>query len=88
MNEGTISLKNKFFGGGINVSGLITGQDLIAQLTGIGLGDKLLIPSVMLRREGDIFLDDISLEEVKEKLSIDVVPVPNSGEKMLAEILS
>ncbi len=83
-----IGIKNKFFGGGINVSGLITGQDLIAQLTGIGLGDKLLIPSVMLRREGDIFLDDISLEEVKEKLSIDVVPVPNNGEKMLAEILS
>ena len=83
-----IGIKNKFFGGGINVSGLITGQDLIAQLTGVGLGDKLLIPSVMLRREGDIFLDDISLEEVKEKLSIDVVPVPNNGEKMLAEILS
>ncbi len=49
-----IGIKNDFFGGGINVSGLVTGRDLINQLKGCDLGEKLLIPSVMLRREGDL----------------------------------
>ena len=82
-----IGIKNDFFGGGINVSGLVTGRDLINQLKGCDLGEKLLIPSVMLRREGDIFLDDISLEEVENALNITVVPVSNSGDMLLNEIL-
>ena len=83
-----VGIKNNFFGGGVDVSGLVTGQDLIAQLKGKQLGDKLLIPSVMLRREGDIFLDDVSLEQVEEELSIKVVPIANNGEYLLKEILS
>ena len=82
-----IGIKNDFFGGGINVSGLVTGRDLINQLKGYDLGEKLLIPSVMLRREGDIFLDDVSLEEVENALNIPVVPVSNSGDMLLNEIL-
>ena len=82
-----IGIKNDFFGGGINVSGLVTGRDLINQLKGCDLGEKLLIPSVMLRREGDIFLDDVSLEEVENALNIPVVPVSNSGDMLLNEIL-
>ena len=83
-----VGIKNNFFGGGVDVSGLVTGQDLIAQLKDKQLGDKLLIPSVMLRREGDIFLDDVSLEQVEEELSIKVVPIANNGEYLLKEILS
>ena len=83
-----VGIKNNFFGGGVDVSGLVTGQDLIAQLKGKQLGDKILIPSVMLRREGDIFLDDVSLEQVEEELSIKVVPIANNGEYLLKEILS
>lgn len=83
-----IGIKNNFFGGGIDVSGLVTGQDLLAQLEGKDLGDKLLIPQVMLRNEGDLFLDDISIEEVIEKLNLPVIPVINNGETLLREILS
>ncbi|MEE0859524.1 MAG: DUF512 domain-containing protein [Acutalibacteraceae bacterium] len=83
-----VGIKNNFFGGGINVSGLVTGQDLIAQLKGKNLGDKLLIPSVMLRHEGDIFLDDVSVDEVEKTLGVPVVPVVNNGETLLREILS
>ena len=68
-----IGINNDFFGGGVNVAGLITGGDLIAQLKDKDLGDELLIPSVMLRREGDIFLDDVSIycpkANVKKNLS-------------------
>ena len=81
-------IKNDFFGGGINVSGLVTGTDLIRQLRSENLGDKLLIPSVMLRYEGDLFLDDISLQQVEQELHIPVIPVNNSGEALLSTILS
>lgn len=83
-----IGIKNDFFGGGVDVSGLVTGQDLLKQLADKDLGDKLLIPQVMLRNEGDIFLDDISIDEVRERLSLPVIPVANSGEALLCEILS
>ena len=83
-----VGIKNDFFGGGVDVSGLVTGQDLLKQLEGRDLGDKLLIPQVMLRNEGDIFLDDISIDDVREKLNLPVIPVANNGETLLCEILN
>ncbi len=83
-----IGIKNNFFGGGVDVSGLVTGQDLLAQLKDKDLGDKLLIPQVMLRSDGDLFLDDISIDEVREALKVPVITVANNGEALLNEILS
>lgn len=87
VNINVVGIKNNFFGGGIDVSGLVTGQDLIAQLKEKDLGDKLLIPSVMLRSEGDVFLDDVSLDEVKNALDIEVYTITNNGEELLRCIL-
>ena len=64
--------KNLFFGGGVTVAGLLTGSDLLTALDGKELGDALYIPSVMLRHEGDKFLDDITLEELSQKLGVPV----------------
>ncbi|MGN0550733.1 MAG: DUF512 domain-containing protein [Acutalibacteraceae bacterium] len=83
----TVPIKNNFFGGGVNVSGLVTGKDLIEQLKGRDLGECLIIPSVMLRREGDIFLDDTSVEDVKKELNIKLTAVNNSGEELIDAIL-
>lgn len=74
-----IAVKNNFFGGKITVSGLVTATDLYDQLKDIELGDELLIPSCMLRAEGDLFLDSISIDELAEKLNIKITPVPNDG---------
>lgn len=63
-------IKNDFFGHSVTVAGLVTGKDLINQLKGNKLCDKLIIPDVMLRSEGDLFLDNISVEEVEEALSV------------------
>ena len=54
---------NCFFGETITVSGLITGRDLIEQLKGRALGERLLIPDSMLRAGERIFLDDVTVEE-------------------------
>ncbi len=82
-----VPIKNEFFGGGVNVSGLIVGADLISQLKGIDLGDELLISSSMLRYENDLFLDDTSVKDVENTLNIKLTPVNNNGEELLLAIL-
>ena len=59
-----IAIRNDFFGEKITVSGLITGQDLTEQLRKNSLGDRLLIPCNMLRSGENVFLDDITVDEV------------------------
>ena len=72
-------IENNFFGENITVAGLVTGGDLIAQLRGKPLGDKLLIPSVMLRFENDLFLDGVSTEDVERELNVKLKYVNNDG---------
>lgn len=82
-----IGVENRFFGGEVDVTGLVTGVDLINTLKGKKLGDKLIISSSMLRFEGDLFLDDTSVDEVSAKLSVPLVALKNDGEELLREIL-
>ncbi|WP_341534529.1 DUF512 domain-containing protein [Caldicoprobacter guelmensis] len=77
---------NGFFGESVTVAGLITGGDMIAQLKGKNLGEALLIPSTMLRRGEDVFLDDITLEGLSASLGVPVVPVPVDGSELLETI--
>lgn len=74
---------NDFFGHGITVTGLLTGQDIIAQLKGKMKSNRLLLPAVLLRAEGDILLDDMTPEEIGEALDVAVEIVPGGGENLL-----
>ena len=80
-------IRNDFFGESVNVAGLITGRDLIAQLRGKPLGERLLVSVSMLRYGGDVFLDDVSLIEAQEALGVPVIPVANDGEAVLRAFL-
>jgi NifB/MoaA-like Fe-S oxidoreductase len=80
-------IENRFFGKNITVAGLITGGDLLDQLIGKPLGERLLIPSVMLRAEGDMFLDSITLIELSEKLGVPVIPGDTTGTDFISKIL-
>lgn len=84
----TRAIKNNFFGGGVNVSGLVTGGDLIDQLRGDDLGDRLIIPSSMLRFENDLFLDDVSTDDVERDLSVTLVPVNNNGNDLVEAVIA
>lgn len=78
--KGTVyPIVNHFLGESITVSGLVTGSDLIAQLKGRDLGERLLIPINMLRHGEDVFLDDITLSDVERELSVEVIPVNQDG---------
>lgn len=78
---------NDFFGHSITVAGLITGKDLIGQLKGKELHGELLIPSVMLRSEGDVFLDDVSREDVENALNVKLTVTSCDGNDLLDRIL-
>lgn len=80
-------IKNNFFGGKINVSGLVTATDIEAQLKNEDLGEELLIPSVMLRAEGDMFLDSVTVDELSERLGVKITPVNNDGYELVDAIL-
>ncbi|MFI3172378.1 MAG: DUF512 domain-containing protein [Eubacteriales bacterium] len=82
-----VQIVNKFFGEQITVTGLITGQDLIAQLQGKELGDCVLLPCNVLRTGEAVFLDDITLEEVKDALQVKVDIVKSSGYDVLDSII-
>lgn len=80
-------INNDFFGENVTVSGLVTGGDIIAQLRGRDLGSKLIIPSAMLRFEGDLFLDSVSVDEVQTALQVSLVPTENDGGLFLRTLL-
>ncbi|MBQ2264986.1 MAG: DUF512 domain-containing protein, partial [Oscillospiraceae bacterium] len=82
-----IPIRNDFFGERITVTGLITGQDLIAQLKGKDLGDELLLSSSMIRRDSDVFLDDVTIGEVEAALQTKIRLIANDGYELLDAIL-
>lgn len=82
-----IAIVNDFFGHSIDVAGLITGGDLIAQLEGKPLGQRLLIPVNMLRHGGDVFLDDLHVSDVERALGVPVTVVEQDGFDLLDAIL-
>lgn len=79
---------NDFFGHSITVAGLVTGQDLIAQLKNKDCAKRLIIPSVMLRSEEDMFLDNVTKEDVQKALDVTLTVTPQSdGAELLYNIL-
>ena len=72
-------IRNDFFGERITVSGLITGQDIIAQLKGKDLGSELKLPESVVRAGTDVFLDDYTVSQVSEALQVRVVTIKSNG---------
>jgi putative radical SAM enzyme (TIGR03279 family) len=70
-----VALASQYWGQQMTVTGLLTGQDLLNELPGKDLGDRILLPSVMLKHDELKFLDDVTLDELAEKLQMPIVPV-------------
>lgn len=78
-----VPIENNFFGKTITVSGLITGQDLIDQLKFYDDIDGIIIPKSMLRQDSNIFLDDLTVEDIEKNLKVKVIPVNVSGKDFI-----
>ncbi|MTI67629.1 MAG: DUF512 domain-containing protein [Firmicutes bacterium] len=81
-------IKNMYFGETITVSGLITGQDIINQLKSIDIGDGIILPNSMLRANEDIFLDDITVKDIENKLNTKVIKSEVNGKEFLKNIIT
>ena len=77
------TVKNEFFGPEINVTGLITGGDMIRQLKGKELGERLIISQNMLRHPEMDFLDDVTIIQAEKELGLRIVPVRQDGFELL-----
>lgn len=80
-------IKNNFFGDEITVTGLLCGYDIIEQLKGKKLGERLLISKSMLRDSTDVLLDDVTVSDISSALNVPVFPTENDGYEFLNAIL-
>lgn len=80
-------IRNDFFGEQITVSGLLTGKDLMAQLKGKRLGERLLLPCNVLRSGESVFLDDVTVDELETALQIPVNIVKSGGQDFVKSVL-
>ena len=81
------AIKNNFFGESITVAGLLTGKDIYEQLTDKELGEELLFSSSALRADGEVFLDDMTPQELSKKLSVKVRAVDANGTSFISAVL-
>lgn len=79
-----VAAENKLLGEMITVSGLLCGKDIADAVSGMDLGDELIIPPNCLRSEGDMFLDDMTVTQLSEKLEVEVKQNGSSGYELLS----
>ncbi len=65
-----VTIKNRFFGPSVTVTGLLTGGDILSALKGKRLGDRVMIPSSALKEDEDLFLDNMSLKQLERELNV------------------
>ena len=86
LSADVICIENDYFGRTVTVSGLICGCDIIKNLEGKDY-DRLLITKSMLKADEDVFLDDVTVSQMEEKLNLKVEAVYNDGYDFLEKLL-
>ena len=82
-----ISVENAFFGQSITVTGLLTGRDVIKSLSGIvKKDDVLLIPDVVMREGDEVFLDDVSRQDIEDVLGVKAVVIESTPKGLVDAI--
>ena len=83
-----VPVVNRFFGEGVTVAGLLTGQDVIARLKERDNGDVIFIPKTMLRSGEDVFLDDLHVGDAEEALGVPIYATDCDGESLVRALLN
>ncbi len=81
------TVKNNFFGGNVNVTGLLTSADIIAQLKTELSSKTLLLPENILRDDSDLLLDNVSVDEIARELNVNIIILPQNGAEALCVML-
>ena len=86
LRVNVIRIDNNFFGETVTVAGLLTGGDMIAGCRGKELGEILYIPRNSLRADGDLFLDNLTPEDLERELGVTVKPLEGDGALFVAAL--
>ena len=82
------AIRNHWFGGSVQVAGLLTGADIQHQLAGVALGDAVLVPAVALRDGAGVFLDDLTPADLTAALGVPVLPVEPEARALLDALVA
>ena len=82
------AVRNHWFGGTVQVAGLLTGADIQRQLAGSALGDAVLVPAVALRDGAGVFLDDLTPADLTAALGVPVLPVEPQARALLDALVA
>jgi putative radical SAM enzyme (TIGR03279 family) len=80
-------VKNNFFGASVTTAGLLTAQDIIGRLEGEDIAGELLLCETMLSKDGGLFLDGYTVEDLSERLGVKIRVVKNDGGDFLKGVL-
>jgi putative radical SAM enzyme (TIGR03279 family) len=75
-----LPVENRFFGGNIGVTGLLTGEDVTRALGDVDAGDRVLLPDVAL--SNDRFLDGAGIEDLPRAVEV----VATDGASLVAAL--
>lgn len=81
-------VENRFFGGQVSVTGLLTGQDLLGTLKGRDLGDVLMLSRNMFRSGTEVLLDDLTRSDLEKELGVPVMISDNRGDAFIGNLIS
>ena len=87
VNIRNYPIRNDFFGELITVNGLLTGQDIVAQLKGKALGNKLFLPGNLLRAGTNVLLDDMTIDDISKALQVPVEVIATDGYEFIRKLL-
>ncbi|MCR5151162.1 MAG: DUF512 domain-containing protein [Clostridiales bacterium] len=83
LSINVVRVENRLFGPDITVSGLLSGEDICLALSGIDIGDELIIPPNCLKKDEDLFIDDMTVAQMSERLNVKVRQNGPSGKELL-----
>ena len=87
LNAEVIAVKNEFFGETVNCTGLLVGSDIINATKGrLSSGDALVLPCVCLKEDEDVFLDGVTLQDLKSELGVKIIVTDGSGESFFSAL--
>ncbi len=87
LETSVVAIRNDFFGELITVTGLLTGQDIVAQLKGRELGEALLLSEGLARASEPVLLDDMSIGEMEKSLQVHIDIVKSNGMDFIEKIV-
>ncbi|UJB69329.1 TIGR03279 family radical SAM protein [Acaryochloris sp. 'Moss Beach'] len=80
-------LRSDYWGQTMTVTGLLTGQDILSGLRHQSLGDRLLLPTLMLKYGTTQFLDDMTVAELSDELDVPIGLIQGGAEDVIRACL-